>query len=119
MERKTRFARIFAVRTAKLGIGAMRNASKVSFVCSRANDGFTIREPAKKNAIQRRPGPKRRASAGVGSKAKLKKTMMMSEKTTVAVSSSRVRNSRRHSFAKSVNAARKLFIGQASARMDS
>ena len=52
-----KFASILPSRIAKGETGAMRSASSVSFDCSRANDGCSISEPAKRNAIQSRPGP--------------------------------------------------------------
>src|SRR2546428_3112407 len=80
-------------------MGARRKATSVSFDCSRVNEGCSISEPANNSASQSKPGPKRRDSAAVGSKVKLKSTSTMSTKTSVLTSSSRVRNSVRSSLA--------------------
>src|ERR1700682_5401208 len=66
-----------------------RKALRVSLFCSRRKHGCSISDAAKRNANQRRPGPKRRDSVYVGSKVKLKSTMTSRMKTTVVVNRQR------------------------------
>src|SRR5712664_4236744 len=70
---------VFAVNLArKMAKGSStesRKALSVSLACSRKKQGCNISDAAKKNASQRRPGPKRRDSADEGSNVKLKSTM--------------------------------------------
>src|SRR5580704_3229308 len=77
---------------------AKRRELSVSLFCSRRKQGCSIRDAAKRNASQSRPPPKRRDSAVVGSKVKLKRTTTIKMNTIVVVRSSRERNSVRSSL---------------------
>src|SRR5271163_2196385 len=93
-------------------MGARRRAESVSLACSRRKEGSSIRVPAKRMAIQRSPGPKRRDSSRVGSKLKLKRKTTIRAKTAVVVRSSRVRNSVRTSLVKMAQAGRQRGVGE-------
>src|SRR6266699_3988939 len=96
--RKKALATSFARKIANGSLTDKRNALSVSLFCSRKKHGCSIREAAKRNASQSRPGPNRRDSLAEGSNVKLKSTTTVRMNTTVVVRSSRERNSVRSSL---------------------
>src|SRR5271155_3329093 len=81
MVRNRKLASVFPRSMATGWIGARRRAESVSLACSRRKEGSSMSVPAKRMAIQSRPGPKRRDSSRGGSKLKLKRKTTIRGKT--------------------------------------